>query len=699
MTTINLATASEAELSTQANPFPGADTFSWTRAFSEALALATGLPPLVTDVIASYVIRPKRYLTKARTETVHRLRPGVIVKDEQTGLHVLSVTTHGFAGTPTEYNERVRSAFDSPAQLGASPVRVLPRLTTGSGPDGTALPFVTTAEPVEPTVLNTLLGIMDGALTEADRKRGYDLAEDMTVFGQTNRTMHVPFVRTITENHQGAPVIRKVVDLVAIKGSNRSRARLKLYGLTARNIAFGVPTGMLDLPDPKPGQPAPPEYIADPVIWVPAFADTLRDAFASTRHRLHDTAQAAAEVATVQMQIIVGTDNPTEFHNTVFDPNRADHRRPQLDYPLAEKSTSDMRAVLREAKASGRITEPVRAWLAGEDSEPDALPGSVTDARDRRDRALLGMAFPKEPGHDREVARVLGEPERYYDSREENVTLRLRMLSAAIAEGYRTRWNPRLLDGTLYSSFIAKRGTLADRPDWRTALDQAEADKTQLSDFLVTRGLHWLAEHGMVEADRGSADGQRGPGRRSGVSARNALLLKPVQTIALMREIARANDAGTPPRQIDETGAPVDGTVADRIWFSVTFPKTGRAKKKVDDRPSASDSAPPQQPEKSPEQILLDAQLRLVTSLSSELPQAFLAALVVAREAIAAGAAVGKPALADPPSYSVEVMEQALTRLKKDLGAMQAGLADMKGETEVTIDSVTEQVANAEGER
>ncbi|MEW2625767.1 hypothetical protein [Streptomyces sp. NPDC048106] len=71
-----------------------------------------------------------------------------------------------------------------------------------------------------------------------------------------------------------------------------------------------------------------------------------------------------------------------------------------------------MRAVPREVKASGRITEPVRDWLAGEDSEPDALPGSVTDARDRRDRALLGMVFPKGLGHGREVARVLGEPER-----------------------------------------------------------------------------------------------------------------------------------------------------------------------------------------------------------------------------------------------------------------------------------------------
>ncbi|MGA5089240.1 MULTISPECIES: hypothetical protein [Streptomyces] len=697
MTTINMATVSEAEPSTRANPFPGADTYSWTRAFSEALAQATGLPPLVTDVIASYVIRPKRYLTKARTETIHRLRPGVIVKDEQTGLHVLSVTMHGFAGTPTEYNERVRSAFDSPAQLGASPARVLPRLTTGSSPNGTALPFVTTAEPVKPTVLNNLLGIMDEALTEADRKRGYDLAEDMTVFGQTNRTMHVPFLRTIIENHQGVPVTREVVDLVAIKGSNRSRARLKLHGLTARNIAFGVPAGKLDLPEPKPGQPTLPEYIADPVVWVPAFADTLRDAFARPKHDLHGIAQAAAEVATVQMQIIVGTDNPAEFHNTVFDPNRADHRRPQLDYPLGEKSTSDMRAVLREAKASGRITERIRAWLAGEDSEPDPQPGSVTDARDRRDRALLGMAFPKELEHDREVARVLGEPERYYDSREENVTLRLRMLSAAIAEGYRTRWNPRLLDGMLYSSFIAKRSTLADQSDWRTALDQAEADETQLSDFLVTRGMHWLAEHGMVEADRGSADGQRGPGRRSGVSARNALLRKPVQTIALMREIARANNADALPRQVDETGAPVDDTVADRIWFSVTFPKTGRVRKKVDDRPGASDSAPPQQPEPTPEQALLDVQLRLVTSLSTELPQAFLSALAVAREAIAAGAAAGKPALAEPPSYSVEVMEQALTRLKRDLGAMQASLADMKAETEVTIDSVTEQFA--EGDR
>ena len=56
------------------NPYPGADTREWTDRFSAALALDSGLPREITDGIAPYVVRPKRYLMLGRKGTPDMLR-------------------------------------------------------------------------------------------------------------------------------------------------------------------------------------------------------------------------------------------------------------------------------------------------------------------------------------------------------------------------------------------------------------------------------------------------------------------------------------------------------------------------------------------------------------------------------------------------------------------------------------------------
>ncbi|MEH0631669.1 hypothetical protein [Streptomyces stelliscabiei] len=96
--------------------------------------------------------------------------------------------------------------------------------------------------------------------------------------------------------------------------------------------------------------------------------------------------------------------------------------------------------------------------------DPEHRPGEgIVTARDRRDRALYAVVFPKDPARARALRRVLGEPARYATSKD-HVWHRLRMVSSVIGEGYSFRWNPRVLDGLLSSTFIKFRGTSPRNP-------------------------------------------------------------------------------------------------------------------------------------------------------------------------------------------------------------------------------------------
>lgn len=394
------------------NPFPGSDKDPWPQTFSATLSRATGLPREITDGLAPYVVRPKDLLTRHKGQdgtSEYRLKPEVIKRDPSTGLDIMDVVAHGFAGSPAEHNERIRSAFHSPARHPADPAKMLPRLVTGKGVDSLPAAFLMTEHPVLGNRLSELLSTMNDALDSADGFRNYRLQDDMAIYGQNETTLHALMLRTIAEpGGASGNRVRRVLDLPAIKGANRSRARLELHGLSVKNIIFGVDRSDLVLPEGDT-----PAKVADPAVWVPAFADALRTAYGDPRHRLHERAHAAARIATIRMQIIVGTSTPDDFHNVVFEPNRADHRRPPLGYTLVEKTASDLRAVLRDARKQGLITEAERAWLASEGSDPTSIPGEdAITARDRRDRALFAVVFPHAPERAKAVRRVLGEPAR-----------------------------------------------------------------------------------------------------------------------------------------------------------------------------------------------------------------------------------------------------------------------------------------------
>ncbi|MEU0213835.1 hypothetical protein ABZ281_01490 [Streptomyces sp. NPDC006265] len=684
----------------QSNPFPGADKVTWTRTFSVALHETTGLPLEITDGLAPYIVHPKDYLLRQRGEdgAEYRIKPGVINRDPSTGLDIMEVTVHGFAGTPGEYNERIRRFFHSPARHNSDPARMLPRLVTGRHEGALPAAFLTTAAPVDSQTLSGLIGTMTDALDQADGDRGYKLIDDMQVYGQNETTLHALLLRQVREPVKEldggiTAQVRRVLDATAVKGANRSRARLALHGLVPKDIIFGIDRGLLGL-DGVDGVPA---KVADPAVWVPAFAERLRVAFDDERHSLHGQAKQAAMVATVRMQIIVGTSAPEDFHNVVFDPNRADHRRPPLGYTLVEKAASDLRAVLRDAKQRGWISEEERAWLAGEGPDPEHRPGEgIVTARDRRDRALYAVVFPKDPARARALRRVLGEPARYATSKD-HVWHRLRMVSSVIGEGYSFRWNPRVLDGLLSSTFIKFRGHLAEEPAWDKVIGAVSTadqplDLDALDRFLTTRGIHWLAECKIIEADRGSIGAQSGSGeledgetvadkkiRRSTINARKAMLSQPRRTIGLMNELARATAKNTTPRQVDPEGLPIEDTKADKSWFDTVFPKAQTKRPPTFTlRGSSTDGTTPQPPDPTPLEIFNDTRGRFYDAVTGDLPTALVEVLKTARSLLSDAQEAGQRPLHGAVEQEIAALLRALSVVHSDVGMLKSAIIDMQ---------------------
>ncbi|MCD0445827.1 hypothetical protein LO763_19650 [Glycomyces sp. A-F 0318] len=668
------------------NPFPGADKSTWSRNFSEALHYATALPKPVTDTIAVYVVHPKSYLTRSRAshDIEYQLKDDVITVDPYDH-SVITVTVHGFAGGPGEYNERIRSAFDAPIRRDAVDDRTLPALVTGVDDAGQPSAYLTTREPVASAKLSNLIDITDEALRRADGRRGYSLEDDLATFGQHETTLHAVLDRHLVETDAGRRQVRHVVDLTAIKGANRSRARQLLFELTMKDVIYGIERNRLGIEGTG--------RVADPTIWVPAFANQLRVAFDQPEHPLHQMAVKAQQVATVNMQIIVGTESADDFHNQVFDPNRVDHRRPPLDYDVLEKSESDMRAVLRALKHNGWMTEETRAWLAGEGPDPDRVPSEdFVSGRDRRDRALYAATFPQNPEQAAVVRHVLGEPARSATN-QDHMRNRLRMLSSAISAGYRHRWNPRVFDGLLPAKFLKDGKNLTGIPEWYSVLDglQTAHSDSELLDFVTTRGIHWLAEFEIIEADRGSMEAQSREGadangdtladkkvRRSATNARTAMLANPDRAVALLRELAHAANTGERPRQIDDDGQPIPGTIADKWWFDQVFPKAkGRRRPKRNWEPS-TDATEPQEPPPNPLATLIAARSDLYAMVAHLLPTDMTECFRRVQELLDAAKAANRVPLGDVTDDEASGLMEALSALHADLQALISTISLMR---------------------
>ena len=264
------------------------------------------------------------------------------------------------------------------------------------------------------------------------------------------------------------------------------------------------------------------------------------------------------------------------------------------------------------------------------------------------------------------------------------------MFSAVASDGYQDRWNPRVLDGLHGAAAIRYQFTYHGNGSWSELLSAAgSSDLEALEIFIITRGMHWLAERDLVEADRGSAGaqaaGQQNPTMRrmnavSASAARWRTCGPPCwrtmfRAVGLFRELAHAANAGVAPRTVEASGTPVDGTTATRDWFDAAFPKRNGNRRRPEPLP---DDPPPVPPARSPQQILLLARDKYVSAVTCTLMHAFSEAFLAGRELVEAADAARQVALPDTLAETVESLEKALHAAGVDVRGLASALAGLK---------------------
>jgi hypothetical protein len=682
-----------------ANPFPGADDPAWTQRMADALQTYTGWPADVACDVAAFVVHPKSYLTREPSGG-YRLKDGVVSdrKYESGAIHFfLDVEVHGFMGSPTEFNERIRSSFSAPAATGAIGLR-LPHLeTVVSEDDGKPLALLVTTETAKEDDARELLDATSKAMTRHNGRRTWDLAAELLLHGQAEPTMHAVVQRRIFDENGD---ILEVTDLMAVIGNNRSEARQQNLGI-AGGTQLGFAPAVVGW-NPSAADADLHYYRA--ADWAPKMADLLRKAWEpvpdtqlhdTTRRKAFDLAREGHQLATVRAQIVLkvtqadGETPVREFERVVWEPNRTSHRRQPLEYDPHDRATAEIRA-LASAYVDRNLLEPdIAEWLAGDAPVPDRLMPegdkiALADVRDLRDLRLWGIVFPVDAARAAVVQQTLGEPP-LYQTRAEHVRQRLRLVAAAMSVGYPGEpWNEQIHDGLLKSSAI--------RTKWSPSLSTAtellsrarqptDAGTAALDEFITTRGLSWLAHHEIVFADRGSiGKGEKTKGlyRRTSVNMRQALLRNPVMARGLFIEIRRAAGiVGTlrkRVRQVDENGKAIVGTVADALWFQENFPKTNRR------GGSSGEPGPTRLKKETKAEILTRKREEFVDLAYASLPTAMAEMFSSARGLATAALAAGTPAFANEADEVVASelsnLFDAVRRDARSLGQMLTELED-----------------------
>ena len=681
------------ELTKETNPYTGADDAAWTHRLAVAVQEYSGWPLEVAEDIAAYVVRPKTYLV--RSEGRYRLDPAALTRrsfGSDVQHHIFTTRVHGFMGSLTEYNERVRSAFPAPAAPGAKG-QTLPKLTTKYGDSGEPLALLETAEVIDEDSARALIKQTNKAMDGANGRRPWDLRGELLLHGQEEPSMHAVMQRRF-RGDDGSEYI--VTDPMAIIGNNRSQARQECLGVV-EGTQFGF------APRLEGWSPTTVEVGAEytrSAVWAPIMAKLLMQAWEEVpadfpndhpRRKAHQRAREASHLAQVPAQFVLrvtGAEGTAveQFERVVWEPNRTSHRRQPLEYDPHERATAEVRAVLAAYVNDGYLSAAEAEWLAGDAPAPQDLitqaPGMTNaDLRDLRDLRLWNVIFPgKEEKRADLVRRTLGEPQ-VRDSRGEHVQQRLRLVTAAISVGYgQDPWSERVNDGQLRARAIRDGWSPGDRSAaqlLRAASKAGTEGLDALEEFIITRGVNWLAFRELHFADRGSIGmGQKTQGlvRRSAANVRAALLRNPAQAVGLFREIQRASgklgQAPRPIRQVDATGEPVSGTTADPGWFLDAFPKSAR---------DAVAPGPGQIRHRKPtkEELLYGAREKFVEHTFDELLPAVADTFVTARYLALAAVEAGERGLHDDATGTAERLRAAFAAVRKDSAGLLVLLSDL----------------------
>jgi hypothetical protein len=586
-------------------PFPIPVSREDQEAWIEA-ALATGgvnLPRGALENIAPFIVDPDETLSEPDAHGVRTLKASAVrrIRTDAGDMVVAVVRMHGVGGVLWGHNERIssiwRSVADPTVSRGTEGTLASVRPWMSVDNDGRETCFAA----LESVVTNRHTLIMNAEdaadeLRRRDRVRPYDLEEDLVLNGQQDPGMYVAQQVKIEENPErdsdGNPLYPDAYwGWMAVRGNNRTQKRQSIFHLTSSEVLSGVPAEKLE----REGG----EIICDPRDWLPGFSAVLNRELAEAGDGELDPtsgsrARRAASIAVVDAHLVVGTPTPQRLYRIVQMNNRRDHVHPPLEFDALDRSRALGRSVLGMYVAQQLMDEKtaeVLSGLAPIRELPEASPDmTVSELRDLRSMRLLQELFPADPHKRHLLRRALSEnPPSQLKSGE--INQRARTWSALTSESYLAPWNPRV--GQVFST-RARGGIVLSGRRLPDLLAAAATDDDAFGELVSYRAAHWLASFSIIEADRGSLDGQEAVGdagervRRSRRTVMNSLQALRYEksratAVAVLKSLAAAMDDGDRrPWRVSGSGKEVPGREMTPLWFDSVFPKdTGTRPRKI----------------------------------------------------------------------------------------------------------------------
>ncbi|WP_055569317.1 hypothetical protein [Streptomyces atriruber] len=607
-------------------PFPLPVSAERQEAWIEAVLATEGvnLPRGALENIVPFVVNPEATLGEADANGVRTLRGDAVrrLRTDAGDMVVAVVRMHGVGGVQWGHNERISSIWRSMADptVGQHTERTLApaRPWKGIVGDGSET-YLAALESVVPNRQALMMNAEDAAnaLMRRDRVRPYDLEEDLVLNGQQDPGLYVPQQVRLEEDPEldsdGNPCHPTAYwGWMAVRGNNRTQKRQSIFRLSSGEVLAGVPVEKLG----REGD----AVIHDPRVWLGEFSALLNREYAAASDDLDPTsgsrARRAAAIAVVDAHLVIGTPTPKRLYRIVQMNNRRDHVHPPLEFDAVNRSRALGRSVLGmyvAQRVMDERTAEVLSGLAPIRELPGALPDmEVSELRDLRSMLLLQELFPTDPRKRHLLRRALSEnPPSLLSATE--VHQRARTWSALTSESYPMPWNPRV--GQVFGTKV-REGIVVNGRRLPDLLATAETDDAAFEELVAYRAAHWLASFGIIEADRGSLDGQEVIGdtgermrreRRSVTNSLQALRYEKsrMMAVGVLKELVAAMDEGDRrPWQVGVSGRAMPGREMTAIWFDREFPKeTGKRARKTPTprsaRPASPVPAPPPSPEES----------------------------------------------------------------------------------------------------
>ncbi|WP_030783668.1 hypothetical protein [Streptomyces sp. NRRL S-920] len=599
---------------TAERPFPAPVSRDRQEAWIEAVLATDGvnLPRGALENVAPFIVDPEETLSEADANGVRRLKGSAVrrVRTDAGDMVLALVRMHGVGGVQWGHNERISSIWRSMADptVGQSTERTLAPVRPWKGVvgDGSET-YLAALESVVPNRHALMMNAEDAAnaLMRVDRVRPYDLEEDLVLNGQQDPGMYVPQQVRLEEEPEkdsdGNPRHPSAYwGWMAVRGNNRTQKRQSIFRLSSGEVLAGVPAEKLG----RDGD----DVIHDPHVWLTEFSALLNKEYGEAADDLDPTsgsrARRAAAIAVVDAHLVIGTPTPQRLYRIVQMNNRRDHVHPPLEFDPINRSRALGRSVLGMYVAQGVMgekTAEVLSGLAPIRELPDATPDmAVSELRDLRSMKLLQELFPADATRRHLLRRALSENPPSQLSKTE-IHQRATTWSALTSESYPKPWNPRI--GQIFGTKAREGIVLSGRrlPD---LLATADTDDAAFEELVSYRAAHWLASFGIIEADRGSLDGQEMIGdtgermRRSRRGVTNSLQAlryekSRMMAVGVLKELVAAMDDGDRmPWQVSVSGKAMPGREMSAFWFDREFPKENGTRRRKSAAPSGPAPAP-----------------------------------------------------------------------------------------------------------